>query len=486
MAYAGLVDDEGKKFSTNTATEGRFHTKWLNMMYPRLYLARNLLQEDGVIFISIDDNEVENLRRMCDEIFGEENFLAQIAWEKRYTRSNNAKRFYSLKDNILAYRRSDSLEYIKEKRNEKSDSNYSNQDNDPRGEWTTSSYVNPATKAQRPNLVYEIENPVTGKIVSHETHAWKHSREENLRHAAEGRLWWGKDGNALYPRLKLYLSEQTDGLVPIDLWDYKSSGTTDEGGAEIKELFGEAVFDTPKPTKLIRRMLGMSSSTSDGDIILDFFAGSASTAHAVLLENFEDSGNRRCITVQLPEPIKHESFSSISDISKERIRRAAQKIREEREGQLDLDGKANLDLGFKVLKLDQSNFKPWQTPSAELSADQLGQQLDLHADHIDPIATQEEILYELLLKAGYQPTDKIETLDLAGKQLFSIREGELLICLEDEITAELIDEVVELTFGQFICLDKAFNGNDQLKANAVQTFRSRSQNAETEMVFRVV
>ncbi|WP_303909253.1 site-specific DNA-methyltransferase [Thiohalomonas denitrificans] len=190
LAYAGLVDDEGKRFATNTATEGRFHTKWLNMMYPRLYLARNLLQEDGVIFISIDDNEAENLRRLCNEIFGEENFLAQIAWEKRYTRSNNAKRFYSLKDNILAYRKSDSLEFIKEKRTEKSDSNYSNSDDDPRGPWMTSSYVNPATKAERPNLIYEIKNPFTGRIISHPTHAWKYSREENSRHLEEKRLWW--------------------------------------------------------------------------------------------------------------------------------------------------------------------------------------------------------------------------------------------------------------------------------------------------------
>ncbi|KIO47793.1 hypothetical protein SQ11_15385, partial [Nitrosospira sp. NpAV] len=193
----------------------------------------------------IDDGEVASLRHCCDEIFGATNFVAQIAWEKRYTRSNNAKRFYSLKDNILVFRCSESLDIIKEKRSEKADSGYRNPDNDPRGAWITSSYVNPATKEARPNLVYGIKNPITGAIVHHPTHAWKYSQTEHKQHVAENRLYWAKDGDAEYPRLKIYLSDQTGGMVPVDVWDYKSSGTTDDGGAEIKELFGAAVFDTP-------------------------------------------------------------------------------------------------------------------------------------------------------------------------------------------------------------------------------------------------
>lgn len=244
LEYTEQVDAEGRKFGTNTEDNGRFHSRWLNMMYPRLYLARNLLRDDGIIFISIDDGEVKNLRTLGDEIFGEENFLATIAWEKRYTRSNNAKLFYSLKDSIVVYRKSDSTSFLREPRNEKSDSLYDNPDDDPRGPWSTSSYVNPATKEERKNLVYVIENPTTKEKIEHPTHAWKYEYTEHLRHVKENRLWWGQKGDAKYPRLKLFLSEQSEGLVPIDLWSYETSGTTDEGGLQVKELFQEAVFQS--------------------------------------------------------------------------------------------------------------------------------------------------------------------------------------------------------------------------------------------------
>ncbi len=274
--------------------------------------------------------------------------------------------------------------------------------------------------------------------------------------------------------------------MPTTWWGFEDVGHNDEAKKEINKLFSDTDrnFDTPKPLRLIRRIIELSQGR-EGDIMLDFFAGSSTTAHAAMLHSVEKSPVN-FIMVQLPEPIEDKQYKTIADIGKERIRRAAQKIREEREGQLDLEGKAKLDLGFKVLKLDQSSFKPWQAPSEELSADQLSQQLALHTDHIDPDASQEDILYELLIKAGFMPTEKIETLDLAGKLVFSIAEGALLICLEDQLTSELIDAVADREPMQFICLDKCFKGNDQLKANAVQTFKSRSQGAETEMVFKVV
>ena len=432
LKYTGQIDDEGVKFSSNTETSGRMHTNWLNMMYPRLKLARGLLKRDGMIFISIDDNEQANLKQMCDEIFGEENFVANIAWEKRYTRSNNAKRFYSLKDSILAYRKSEDLEYIKEERTEKSDSNYSNPDNDPRGPWATSSYVNPATKAERKNLVYEIENPFNNQMVSHPTHAWKHSRDSNQQHAAENRLWWGKDGSAQYPRLKIYLSEQTEGLVPIDLWDYQSSGTTDEAGLEIKSLFnGRAVFDTPKPTKLINRMLGMATTPKSEDLVLDFFAGSSSTAHAVLIKNQEDSGNRRFISVQLPEKIDDVDFKNIAEISMERIRRASQKIRAEHP---EYSG----DLGFKAFNLASSNIRAWNPDRADLEETLLS-----HQEHLIEGRTEEDVLYELLLKRGIDLAVPIESRKVSGKNIYSIGYGVLFACLDDSISKVDVENVAQ-------------------------------------------
>lgn len=285
------------------------HDKWLCMMYPRLKLLHKLLAVDGVIFISLDDIESAHARVLMDEMFGYGNFLAAIAWEKRYTRSNNAKMFYSLKDTILVYRKSPAVSVLKEGRTEKADSNYSNQD-DERGPWMTSSYVNPATKEKRSNLVYPIVSP-SGQIIEHPTHAWKYSKEEHERHKTENRLWWGQDGDAAYPRLKLFLSEAS-GMVPVDLWSYEETGTTDEGGQEIKDIFGHAVFDTPKPTRLIERILKIA--TDSNSIILDSFAGSGSTAHAVLKLNAQDDGNRRFILI--------ETMDYAETITAERVRRA--------------------------------------------------------------------------------------------------------------------------------------------------------------------
>ena len=273
------------------------HDKWLCMMYPRLRLLHQLLAEDGVIFINIDDNEQAHLRVICDEIFGAVNFLAAIAWEKRYTRSNNAKLFYSLKDTILCYRKSPLLATIKEERTEKADSNYSNPDNDPRGPWSTSSYVNPATKSARPNLVYTIIGP-DGREVNHPTHAWKYQYSEHLQHIKENRLWWGNTGDAIFPRLKIYKNEMPS-MVPVDLWNYKDTGTTDDGGNTLKEIFGSMTFDTPKPVSLIERIIKMIPDQNA--LFLDSFAGSGTTAHAVLDLNKKDGGKRKFILIEMEE-----------------------------------------------------------------------------------------------------------------------------------------------------------------------------------------
>ena len=275
--------------------DGLRHDKWCAMMWPRLRLLHELLSDSGTIFITIDDNETHRARAMLDDIFGEQNFIANIAWVKRYTRSNNARMFYSLKDNVVVYRKTNALNLIKEARSENADSSYSNSDNDPRGPWMTSSYVNPATREQRQNLGYAIRNPFTHQEVVHPTHAWKYSFDEHQRHVAENMLWWGVDGNAQYPRLKLFLNE-ANMMVPVDVWDYTEVGSSDDGGDEIKRIFGSAVFDNPKPPALVEKILALVQKNDA--LILDSFAGSGTTAHAVLAANKKDGGDRKFILVE--------------------------------------------------------------------------------------------------------------------------------------------------------------------------------------------
>ncbi len=293
------------------------HDKWLCMMWPRLQLLKELLSDDGAIFVSIDDNEQHHLRAIMDEIFGEENFLADIVWQHRYGRSNNAKLFSNQREHVVVYRKSESLSRIRVRRDEKLNETYQNPDNDPRGSWISSSYVNPATKEQRPNLVYSVVNPHTGAAIDHPTHAWKYSQSTYDEHVADKRIWWGIDGNLRYPRLKNFLSESEEkGIVPIDLMLADTAGTTDEGTRQLQDAFQSNTvnFNNPKPTKLIQKLIAIAeSSSSEDNIVLDSFAGSGTTAHAVLALNKEDGGNRKFILVEC-EPYA-------DTITAERVRR---------------------------------------------------------------------------------------------------------------------------------------------------------------------
>jgi adenine-specific DNA-methyltransferase len=494
LKYTGQKDEEGNWQTTNRDTEGRFHSKWLNMMYSRLFLAKNLLREDGMIFISIDDHEIAHLRKICDEIYGEENFLVKIIWEKRFTRSNNAKMFTTLTESILVYRKSEALDFLREPRSEKADSIYSNPDGDPRGPWTSVSYVNPASKADRPNLVYPITNPHNGEEIVHPTNAWKYDRETHKKHIQEDKLYWGTNKSNTYPRLKKFLSEMDDGMVPVDLWKHEETGTTDAASKNLEELLGRQIFDFPKPASLINRMLGIATDSQGDHIVLDFFAGSCTTAHAVLKQNQEDGGNRKFIMVQLPEPTEEKSeakkagFNTIADIGKERIRRVIQQIKEEQKKnkQLELgeDGENGneQDLGFKVFKLTPSNFKVWEAPGVDIEPEKLKEQLDAFADHLNPETEEQSILYELILKSGFPLTANIETLELAGKTVYNVEDKTLMICLEKELTFELLDAIADQVPQRFICLDSSFSGKDadSLKTNAVQLFQSK------EIEFRTV
>jgi adenine-specific DNA-methyltransferase len=484
---AGYLTKEGF-FRKNSKENGQYHSNWLSMMYPRLFLARNLLRDDGVIFVSIDDNEVHNLRLMMNEIFGEENFVAEIIWEKRFTRSNNSKMFASLTEKVLLYRKSIVLSEIKEPRSEKADSIYNNPDDDPRGLWTSVSYVNPATKTQRPNLVYPIKNPFTGKIVEHPTNAWKYEKAKYEEHVRDNRLYWGKNEENTYPRLKKFLSELEGGMVPVDLWTHEQTGTTDEGSKELSELLEIKAFDFPKPSRLVKRMLSIASEKDESGIVLDFFAGSGTTAQGVLELNKEDGGNRKFILVQLPEKTEEDSeaykagFKTIAEICKERMRRVIKKLKGEIEKEKNLFEGKKVDLGFKVFSLEPSNFKIWRTDVIE-TEEELKRQMNVF---VDPVRSRSEtdapdsvgvgMAWEILLKSGYELTTKLEKKEIGGVPVYEIAGGEVLLALE-KITQKAIDAVVKLKSdsakGQapadkpkkFICLDRLFASNDQLKTN---------------------
>lgn len=481
LQYAGLKDSEGRTFSTNTANEGRFHTKWLNMMYPRLYLARNLLREDGVIFISIDDNEVENLRRMCDEIFGEENFVAQNVWQKRYSRENRGV-IGDAHEYVVVYARE--LGRFQEVANlvsvtESQKKAYRNPNNDPNGDWRA---IPMTAQGHRPNQMYEITSPSGKVFVPPEGRCWSMLESEFEKLKGEGRIYFGKSGDS-QPGVIRYLSE-VEGVVPWTWWPHDETGHTDEARKEVRHYLGSsALFDTPKPVRLLSRILEIATGTSD--IVLDFFAGSGTLAHAALEQNQRDGKGRKFLLVQLPEvlsdSIEAESrgFASVADIAKQRIRNVCDELSKSTSSdRLSPSEPRGLDLGFKVLKLNQSNFKLWQAPSKGISDVELLQQMELNVDHIDPNASQEDLLYELLIKAGVMPTETVEQIELAGHKLFSVAEGTLLVHLEDDIDQTLIDAVLAKAPSQFICLDKAFHGNDQLKTNAVKTFQAFNQGKE--------
>jgi adenine-specific DNA-methyltransferase len=314
------------------------HSSWLSFLFDRVSLAKEIISKNGLFFSSIDFVEESNLRLICDSIFLDENFLSKIIWEKRFTRSNNAKLFSTLTENILAYRKSFSVDLLKEPRNEKADSTYSNPDNDPRGVWTSVSYVNPATKEARPNLSYNLKNPITGSEVIHPTNAWKYEKATYERHVAENRLYWGQEGGHTYPRLKKFLSEM-DGMVPVDLWKHEETGTTDSASKLLENEFGQKVFEFPKPPSLMKRVIGLANFGFKDGCILDFYAGTAPTGHAVINLNREDNGNRKYILVEMgdyfdtvtkpritkviyssdwkngkPVPSKNNSVSSVSSV----------------------------------------------------------------------------------------------------------------------------------------------------------------------------
>lgn len=497
LEYAGHEGRWKDSRSANSQENPRYHTRWLNMMYPRLYLARNLLRDDGVIFISIDDNEVSNLRKLCDEIFGEENFICTFVWKRRQNVDSRSKNGASLDhEYAIVYGKEISS---KIKGGEKDLDKYSNPDQDSRGPWMSADMTGLATKDQRPNLHYDLINSITGINYGCPTTGWRYEPKRMKKLIASDEVIFPKNPDGR-PRRKKFLKDlesEFTGKSSILKTVYNTHATR-----EVRELFeGYDYFDFPKPVEFVQEILTQTNPSSvfydsfgKSDIVLDFFAGSATTAHAVLDLNKQDNGNRKFILVQLPEPCAPESeafkagYKTIADIGKERIRRVINKLNTEEEGKLDFDNAGKQDRGVKVLKLDKSNFRQWQQLEPSASTERILEQLTLHIDHIDAKATPEELLYEILLKAGFTLTGNIETRTITGKELFSVSDGALLICLEESITKELIDAVIDLNPQQFLCLDSAFHGNDQLKANAVQTFNAHNMQKEkhNQILFKTV
>ena len=482
FAYTGQVDDKGIKFSTNTDTDGRYHSKWLNMMYPRLFLARNLLRDDGVIFISIDDHEVTNLRKICDETFGENNFVANIVWQKKYAATNDAKGFSVMHDHILAYKKSDLFDRKLLPRTEEQNKPYKHNDNDGKGLWRSDNLL---VKSFSPSGVFPIKNPNSKKeYYPPEGSCWRANQNTVNKWLEEGRIFFGMNGGGA-PQLKRYLNEVQPGRVPVTWWPFTEVGHNDAANKELKALFNsKAPFDTPKPTSLINQMLRISINSDD--VILDFFAGSCTTAHAVMQLNAEDDGNRKFIMVQLPEPCDEKSeaykagYKNIAEIGKERIRRVIKKIEDEQKQNSaqtiltdESTEKHKLDLGFKVFKLDKSNFNIWDGAiEDDTTGEEITKQLKLIIENIDPYSSEEDILYEFLLKSGFQLTTSVNEIELAGKKVYSIENDALLICLDRELNNEVITEMAKKEPARVICLDEGFSGNDQLKTNAVQIMKS--------------
>lgn len=484
LEYTGQVDAEGKRFGTNTEDSGRFHSKWMNMMYPRLYLARNLLRDEGVILISIDDNEVKNLRTICDEIFGEENFFAQIPWQSRTSVQNDTD--ISIQhEYLVGYARTRRQEHrrLKETNSEvwyklKSFAAYplpldkarfENPDNDPRGPWKADPFDAPNV---RENLTYKIVNPNTGEEYwPPEGRCWRTEEPKYKNLLADGRIVFGRTGQSR-PQLKVFYEEKKDfGEVPTSWFDGNSYGTATNGTQELQSLFnGASPFDFPKPSTLLKALLELC--TRDNDIVLDFFAGSGTLAHATLEFNNEDKGKRKFILTQLPEPSDREDYPTIAEITKERVRRVINELNQELP-----NGKQ--DRGFRVFKLAESNFKTWDA-SAPKDGKVLEKQLELHIDHIRDGRTSEDILYEILLKSGFPLTTLVEKTELAGKAVYSVADGGMLICLEKELTLEVVRAMADKKPQRVVCLDAGFAGNDQLKANAVQIFKTK------EVVFKTV
>ncbi len=474
LANSGQFDEQGNRLVTNTESNGRFHTDWLNMIYPRLKVARDLLTEDGVIFISIDDNEVENLRKVCDEIFGESNFIATLVWERAYSPKNDAKYISNSHDYVLMYSKSAPNFVIgRLERTAEANARYSNPDNDPRGVWKPSDM---SVKTYNAECDYSITTP-SGRVVEPPAgRCWSLSRNAFRERLQDNRIWFGSDGSSV-PCIKRFITElKHDGMAPTSILFYKDVGHSQEGAQEVVSLFGDkGVFDGPKPVRLLERLITLANLKEDS-IVLDFFSGSATTAHAVMKKNAEKEKHCRFIMVQLPEEVsdkkKDQGYKNICEIGKERIRRAGAKIKAE-----NLEKAQHLDTGFRVLKLDSSNMKDVFYSPKETS------QLELfrYVDNVKDDRTSEDLLFQVMLELGATLASKIEESEVDGKTIFNVSDGYLVACFDQEVTDEVVTAIAKMQPTYAVLRDTSL-ANDATATNFEQIFKTYAPNTTTKIL----
>lgn len=506
LANSGQYDEDGNRMVQNTESNGRFHTDWLNMIYPRLKLAKDLLTDDGVIFISIDDNEQENLKKCCDEVFGGQNFVAQLVWERAFSPKNDARFVSNSHDYVLMYAK-DITQFVigRLPRTAEANARYSNPDNDPRGVWMSSDI---SVKTYNAECDYPITTP-SGRVIEPPAgRCWRLSKNAFLERLQDNRIWFGPDGNGV-PRIKRFLTDlKHEGMAPTSIMFFRDVGHSQEGAQEVSKLLDGGFFSGPKPQRLMQRLLTLANLKSDS-VVLDFFSGSASTAHAVMSKNAEDGGHRKFIMVQLPEATDEKSearkagYKTICEIGKERIRRAGKKIQEERleaialskhewdqttfyvEHKEECDRLGHLpdeyfakehppiDTGFRVLKCDTSNMKEVYYNPAEYEAS-LFSSLE---DNIKEDRTPEDLLFQVMLGLGILLSSKIqvrsERVGMRSYSYFDVEEGFLIACFDKNIDEEVITAIAKQKPYYFVMRDSSM-ANDSVATNFDQIFATYS------------
>ena len=526
MGNSGQYDEEGNRMVTNTESNGRFHTDWLNMIYPRLKLAKDLLSDDGAVFISIDDNELYNLKKICDAVYGESCFVGNVAWQRTYSMRNDSKGLPSEAEHILVYSKQPNWIPNKLPRTDKMDAAYKNPDNDPNGAWQNTTPYAPGARTHQ-GMVYAIQHPFTGELLyPAPASCWRYDQKtmldymsgwceyelknindekeraeicgvdvENIRKDVKAivlkydlnqakekaklvlnrgqwpRFYFTRDGMGGIRR-KTYLN-QVEGRTVTNLWPYAEVGHTDEAMKELKNLFdGSVPFDTPKPTRLVERILTIA--TDKDSYILDFFSGSATTAHAVMKKNMEEGGNRKYILVQLPEKGNSPQYETLCEIGKERIRRAGKQILSAGGGQLSFsetqpDQSAPIDIGFRCLRLDSSNMENvYYTPEETRQQDMFSL-----VDNVKPDRTPEDLLFQVMLDLGVLLSSPIEVKEIAGKKVFNVADGFLLACFDHDVTEETVKAIAQMKPYYAVFRDSSM-ANDSVATNFDQIFETYS------------
>lgn len=469
LTESGQIDEYGNKMVTNNQANGRFHSDWLSMIFSRIKLARNLLTEDGSIYISIDDNEYENLKKICDEIFGENNFVSNLVWQKNFAPKNDNKYISISTEYVLVYAKN------KEKfnrgllpREEKHNKGYSNPDNDPRGVWTSGSIL---ATTYSSSGVYEIIAPNGKKHLPPAGRCWRYAKETIEQLKKDNRLWFGADGTGV-PRVKRFLFEMPNGIVPQNLMLYTEVGSNQDGNLELKDLFEAQIFDYPKNTKLLNRIFTIAN-VKNNDIILDFFSGSATTAEAVMKLNSADESYRKFILVQLPEKYSDKSgkynFETICDLGEERIRRAGNKIKKETN--------ANIDYGFRVYKVDSSNMKDVYYIPTDLQQSQL----NMFESNIKENRTAEDLLTQVILDLGLTLDLSIEERKIINNNVYFVENNSLVACFDDTIDINIVDEICKCNPLKIVFKESSFK-TDSDKINVFERIKKLSNDTEINII----